>query len=143
MISPSVEYSNTNGYLERKQGGRYEGNIIVDKVDLSPIEGVYFKEDNKQYLWLKRKPLLEYSEKEEKYLQRPREPRWEAYLEKQNNGVVAYVGYFIFLRLKYKIVGIWDIVLGKNKQRLNFYIERCPQNEQIIINKTSARKNEF
>ena len=43
-----------DGYLERMSGGRFEGIIKIDGVDLSPIEGMYFKNANGTHLWLKR-----------------------------------------------------------------------------------------
>lgn len=132
----------SDGFLERRQGGRYEGELRIDGVDISPIEGVYFKERGKNYLWLKRKPLLEYDPDSQTYRQRSREPRWEAYLEKQGNGIAAYKGGFAFLRFKYQIVGIWDVVLGKDRHRLNLYAERLPRNEQTIINNINARNKE-
>lgn len=135
-----MEYSeHTSGYLERKRGGRYEGELRIQGVNISPIEGVYFNEDGKTFLWLKRKPLLEYDPDTQSYKQRPSEPRWEAYLEKQNNGIVAYKGSFAFLRFRYQMTGIWDVVLGKDRQRLNLFVERLPRNEQTIINNINER----
>lgn len=130
----------SNGYLERKHGGRYEGEINVEGVSLSPIEGVYFKENGKQYLWLKRKPLLEYDHETESYKHRDREPRWETYLKKESSSVVAYRGEFVFLHFKYSVVGIWDSSLGKDKNRLNLFVERLPMNQQSIINAIKERK---
>lgn len=128
-----------NGYLERKQGGRYEGILRIDGVDISPIEGVYFQEEEKQYLWLKRKPLLEYDMEAHIYKRRPREPRWEAYLAKGNERHVAYDGTCFFLRFKYRIFGMWDKVLGMERQRLNLFVERLPMSEQTIINGINER----
>ncbi len=132
-----------DGYLERKSGGKYEGEIIVDGVELSPIEGVYFTKGNKQYLWLKRKPLLEYNPKQGKFVKRDRKPKWETYLEKQMSDEIAYRGDFFFLRVAYSIVGIWDGVLGMEKNRLNLIVERKQMREQGIINAINKRnKNE-
>lgn len=131
-----------NGFLERKPGGRYEGKLSVEGIDLSPIEGIYFQEDGKQYLWIKRKKLIEYDYKNQTYEKRQREPRWETYLEKQvKNDAVAYKGIFVLFHFKYSIVGIWDIVLGKDKQRLNLFVERLPMNQQTIINGINERNN--
>ena len=131
-----------DGFLQRTGSGGYEGKLNIDGVDLSPIEGVYFKNGGDTCLWLKRKPLLEYSIKEEKYLQRPREPRWEAYLTKKGDGLIAYKGEFYFLHFRYSIVGTWDNILGKEKQRLNLMVERLPMNKQVIINSIKNRNEE-
>ena len=66
-----------NGYIERRSSGRYEGVLTIEGIDLSPIYGVYFKEGGKSYLWIRRKPLLEYDNKSETYKERQRQPRWE------------------------------------------------------------------
>jgi hypothetical protein len=128
-----------NSYLERKHGGRYEGALEVDGVNLSPIEGTYFKERNRTYLWIKRKPVLEYDDKTKLYRRRDSVPKCEIYMEKQNDGVVAYKGKFFFLRIKYLITGVWDGVLGTSDERLNLYVERLPKNEQTVINAISDR----
>ena len=47
---------------------------------------------------------------------------------------VVYVGEFYFLRWKFKIVGMWDDVDGILKQRLNFFVDRLPREQQTIIN---------
>lgn len=133
----------TNGYLERKVGGKYEGRIAIEGVELSPIEGVYFKEGGKSYLWLKRKAILEYNYETQEYKPRPREPRWEAYLQKQSKEDIAYKGEFVFLHFKYSIVGIWDKI-NKDKNRINFFIERLPLSQQTIINNINERnKREY
>lgn len=118
-----------NGYL-RKHDSRYEGNLTIDGVNISPIEGMYFKQDNKSYLWIKRKPMLVYDENTMSYKTKVREPRWECYLEKQINSSIHYRGTFMFLRFKFSIVGIYDSSL----ERLNLYVDRLPMNEQTIIN---------
>ena len=131
------------GYIERKSGGTREGILAIDGVDLSPIEGMYFKKKDTQedWLWLKRKPLLEYDAKTQKFNQRPKEPRWETYMKKTNNGgKIAYQGRFVFLRFVYEITGIWDVGLGKDKERLNLYIDRLPITEQTFIN---SRANKY
>lgn len=132
-----------NGYLERKVGGRYEGQIKIDGVNLASIEGVYFKENGSTHLWLKRKPILEYDSHTGTYKQKIREPRWEAYLHKENIDGVAYRGEFVFMRFKYSIVGVWDAVFGQSKQRLNFFVERLPNDKQTIINLINQRNREL
>lgn len=130
-----------SGFLERKPGGRYEGELRIDGVDISPIEGVYFKQDDNSYLWLKRKPMLRYNDKTMTYVTTAREPRWEAYLKKQvEHNTVAYKGSFTFLRFAYSIMGVWDIVLGREHNRLNFYVERLPMSEQLILSSINERK---
>ena len=131
----------TNGYIERRKDGRYEGEIDVEGVDLSPIVGTLFKKGDSTYLWLRRKDLLEYDEKTEKYVNRKREPRWEAYLKKQMDGnVIAYMGEFVFMHFKFSIKGVWDSVLGYSNNRMNFYVERMPMSKQTIINNINERK---
>lgn len=134
-----IGYSDNNGFIERKKSGRYEGNIIIDGVDISPIEGVYFMEQNKHYLWLKRKPILDYDTQTMSYRTRERQPKWEVYLQKQTQDNITYIGEFIFLHFKYKIVGFWDDVLGEDKQRLNLCVERLPMSQQTIINGINQR----
>lgn len=130
-----------NGYIERKAGGIYDGTLRVDGIDLSPVEATFFKDKGKNYVWLKRKPIMEYDFDTQSYRTRQREPRWEAYLEKQLDGsVMAYKGEFIFLRFKYSIVGVWDAVLGKDKSRLNLYVERLPMSQQTILQGINERK---
>jgi len=133
--------SYTNGHLERKADGRYEGNLSVEKVNLSPIEGQYFKKEGRTYLWLKRKPLLEYDEKSMEYKKRERTPKWECYLEKCMDGdTVAFKGQFTFLHWKFAISGVWDSILGRERQhRLNLYVERLPMSQQTIINSINER----
>ena len=131
----------TNGHIERLASGRYEGTLTIEGIDLSPIYGVFFKEDGKSYLWLRRKPLLEYDYKTEKYKERQREPRWEIYLQKQvDENVVAYKGTCVFFHFKYSIIGIWDKILGKENQRLNLFAERLPASQQTIINGINERR---
>lgn len=132
-----------NGYLERKSGGKYEGEISIEGISLSPIVGVMFKQDGKNYLWLRRKDMLVYNSEEQRYIKKKREPRWEAYLEKQmKDDVVAYNGEFPFLRFRFSIVGVWDNVLGRDKNRINFFVERLPMERQDIIHGIN-KKNEI
>lgn len=133
----------SDGYIERKSEGRYEGTLRIEgKINLSPIEAVYFKKDGEQYLWLKRKPMLEYDGREQKYKSRERNPKWECYLKKQVvDDTVAYRGEFVFMHFKFSITGVWDDVLGLDrKRRLNLFVERCPMSQQTIINGIKERK---
>lgn len=138
MTGNNGEY--INGYLERSAGGNYEGRISVEGIDLSPITGVMFKQDNKSYLWLRRKDILEYDYDQQRYISRKREPRWEAYLEKQMDGnVVAFKGEFLLMRFRFSITGVWDGVFGKDKSRINFFVDRVPMDRQDIIQGLSKR----
>lgn len=128
-----------DGFLERKHNGAYKGIIVIDGVKMDGLEGVYFEDGGKTHLWIKRTPVLEYNPTTQTYIQRPREPRWEAYLTKQSDGVAAYKGEFSFLHFRYSIVGVWDSNLGIEKQRLNFYVERLPSSKQTIINKINQK----
>lgn len=130
-----------NGYIERKAGGEYLGEVKIEGIDLSPIIAQYFKQDGENYLWIRRKPLLEYDADTQKYTKREREPQFEAYLKKQlEDKTFAYVGEFIFMRFRFKVVGIWDTILGLDKKRLNLFIDRLPMSEQTIINGINERK---
>lgn len=131
----------SNGYIERKAGGHYEGTIEIEGVDLSPIDGVYFKEDGSTYLWLKRRSLLEYDDERKKFVKRSRNPRWEVYMKKQKGAnSTAFRGEFFFLHFKYSIIGMWDKVMAKDKHRLNLIVERLPMNEQTLINNIKESK---
>jgi len=129
------DYGYTNGYIQRLQGGKYEGSITIEGIQLPAIVGVYFQKDGKTYLWLKRKKVIEYDYDTQTFTERDSRPRWEAYLEKQMDGnTVAFKGEFTFLRFRFSIVGVWDAILGRDNQRLNLYVERLPMNKQTIIN---------
>jgi hypothetical protein len=106
---------------------------------------VFFVNDNgEKYLWLKRKKILEYDSKTQTYKEREAKPQWEAYLKKQKDGdTIAYKGNFIFMRFKYSIIGVWDRILGMDRQRLNLYVERLPMNEQTIINSVNETKKKY
>lgn len=136
------DFSYINGQIERKQEGRYEGAVRIEGIDLTPVEATFFKDDNgDSYLWLKRKPIMEYDFESQTYTTRQRKPSFEAYLKKQiNDSVVAYKGEFMFMRFKFSIVGIWDVVLGKENQRLNLFVERLPLSQQTILNDINQRK---
>lgn len=130
-----------NGYVERRNGGKYEGSVSVQGIDLSPIEATYFKDEDDSYLWLKRKPVMEYDFESQSYKTRQRKPSFEAYLKKQTeNDVVAYKGEFMFMRFRFSIVGVWDSVMGKDAQRLNLFVERLPMSQQTILNDINKQK---
>ena len=132
-----------NGYIERKQGGRYEGKLSIDGILLPSITATYFKDDGENYLWLRRKKVLEYDFESQAYSEREARPQFEAYLKKQlDNGTVAYKGEFAFMRFKYSITGVWDKVLGNDKQRLNLFVERLPLTQQTIINSINESKKQ-
>lgn len=138
------EYGYINGYVERKERGAYLGSLNIEGIALSPIQGVYFTDEGNNYLWLKRKRVLEYDAESQTYKEREASPKWEAYLKKEIDGsVVAYKGEFNFLRFRFSIVGVWDRVLGTDKkQRLNLFVERLPMGKQTIINGINERKRE-
>ena len=130
-----------NGYVQRTSGGTYDGKISIDGISLPAISAVYFKKDGENYLWLKRKKVLDYDEKSMTYREREARPQWEAYLKKQlSEDTVAYRGEFFFMHFKYSIVGAWDSVLGMDKQRLNLFVERLPMSQQTIINNINDLK---
>lgn len=132
-----------NGYVERKQGGRYEGKLSIDGILLPSITATYFKDDGENYLWIRRKKVLEYDFETQTYKEREARPQFEAYLKKQLDGdTVAYKGEFFFMRFKYSITGVWDKVLGNDKQRLNLFVERLPLTQQTIINSINESKKQ-
>lgn len=130
-----------NGFIERKNEGRYEGRITIDGVSMPSISAVFFKEEGESYLWLKRKKILDYDFESQTYREREAKPQWEVYMKKQlEDNVVAYKGEFFFLHFKYSIVGVWDKVLGIDKKRLNLFIERLPLSQQTVINAINEQK---
>ena len=135
------DYGYINGYIERRNGGRYEGCVSIQGIDLSPIEATFFCEDGEDYVWMKRKPVMEYDFESQSYRTRQRRPVFEAYLKKQmEESVVAYKGEFMFMRFKFSIVGVWDSVLGKDSQRMNLFVERLPMSQQTVLGKINERK---
>lgn len=126
-----------DGYIERCHG-TYEGILSVEGINLSPITGTYFKENGGQWLWIKRKEILQYDISEKKYKKKKPAPFFECYMKKQLGGEIAYKGYFYFSHLKFAITGIYDKYL-KDVDRLNLYIERVPMSEQNIINNINQR----
>lgn len=139
-----IDYGNDyiNGYVQRQAGGKYQGDLTIDGVALDGgIEATYFVQEHKNYLWIKRKPIMQYDFDQQQYITRKRKPTFECYLEKQVDGdVVAYKGTFTFLRFRYSVVGVWDKILGKDLQRLNLYVERLPMKDQTILNGINERK---
>lgn len=135
-----------NGYLTRKGDGRYEGEIMVEGINLSPIQGMYFKSnDKKMMLWIKRKRILEYDDVNMRYTEREREPRFETYMNEvveYNERRIAFRGEFMFLRLRFTIIGIWDTILGNKKDRLNLYVERMPMEQQTIVKNINRLRKE-
>lgn len=135
-----------NGYLARKGEGRYEGEIMVEGISLSPIQGMYFKSnEGKMMLWIKRKRILEYDDINMRYTEREREPRFETYMNEvveYNERRIAFRGEFMFLRLRFTIIGIWDTILGNKKDRLNLYVERMPMEQQTIVNNINKLRKE-
>lgn len=122
-----------NGYIQRKADG-YVGELTIDGVDISPIVAVFFRDDyGKRWLWLKRKKITEYDFENEVFYKREPSPAWEVYMEKlTSKEKIAYRGEFIFFKFKYRITAIWDDVF-KDKERLNFFVDRLPYQEQSII----------
>lgn len=135
-----------NGYVERKKDGTYGGSLTIEGINLQGgITAVYFKDEDENYLWIRRKKVLEYDFESQVYRERDAKPQFEAYLKKQlENNAVAYKGEFAFMRFKYSITGVWDKVLGNDKHRLNLFVERLPLSQQTIINSIneSRKKND-
>lgn len=135
-----------NGYVERRKDGTYGGSLTIEGINLQGgITATYFKDDGESYLWLRRKKVLEYDFESQAYHEREARPPFEAYLKKQlNDGTVAYKGEFAFMRFKYSITGVWDKILGNDKNRLNLFVERLPLSQQTIINSIneSRKKND-
>lgn len=130
-----------NGYIQRSQGGAYDGKITIEGILLPAISAVFFKNNGENYLWLKRKKVLDYDYESQTYKEREARPQWQAYLKKQiDNNVVAYKGEFFFMHFRYSILGVWDKVLGNEKQRLNLFVERVPMSQQTIINSINEQK---
>lgn len=130
-----------NGYIQRSQGGSYDGKITIEGILLPAISAVFFKDNGENYLWLKRKNVLDYDHESQTYKEREAKPKWEAYLKKQLDGdTVAYKGEFFFMHFRYSISGVWDKVLGNEKQRLNLFVERLPMSQQTIINSINEQK---
>lgn len=134
------ENTYANGYLERKTNGGYEGEISIEGVDLSPIVGIFFKEKGKQYLWLKRKKIVDYDHKQGIFVSRSPSPYWETYLGTNSNQMSRYKGEFFFFHVKFNIYGIWDGI-DKKRNRMNFFIDRVPMSEQTIINNINKKNN--
>lgn len=132
----------SNGYIERKSGGAYEGEITVDGVFLGDISGVYFKECGKTYLWLRRKKKLEYIMESQQFIAKEQTPRWEVYMSRIEGKPYVFHGKFMFLRFKYAIYGVWDRNGDSRKERLNLFVDRLDMKEQDIILKINRNNNE-
>jgi hypothetical protein len=130
-----------NGYIQRSQGGSYDGKITIEGILLPAISAVFFKDNGENYLWLKRKNVLDYDNESQTYKEREAKPQWEVYMKKQlEDNVDAYKGEFFFFHFKYSIVGVWDKVFGIDKKRLNLFIERLPLSQQTVINAINEQK---
>lgn len=131
-----------NGFVERNRDGQYLGRMKIEGISLGTIEAVYFKKDEENYLWLRRRRVLEYDDETKTYKEREPKPKWEAYLKKQMDGdTVAYRGTFFFMRFRFSIEGVWDKILGTDaRKRLNLFVERLPMNQQTVINTINERK---
>lgn len=133
-----------NGFVERTEGNLYLGRIDIDGVSLDDIECSLFSENGKNYIWLRRRPMLVYDAEMMVFKKRERRPTWEVYLEKHHDsGVTLYKGEFAFLRFRYSIVGVWDRIIGDNNKRLNLFVERLPMSQQTIINGINERKRQI
>lgn len=134
---------NLSGYIQKTRKGTLEGELTVYGVDISPIHATMFEQDGSNYLWLRRKDIMEYDFELQSFKTRKAKPKWEVYMKKQvKDGTVRYEGEFVFLRFRYSITGMWDRVLGMEKSRLNLFIDRLPQEKQDIINKVNKRINQ-
>lgn len=131
-----------NGYIERNGYGNYAGSLTIEGINLSPIEGQYFKKDGETFLFIKRKPIMEYDADKGEYTTRERRPSVQIYLKKQvgGDGAVAYKGDFMFMRFKFNVDGVWDSILGKERNRLNLFVERAPRQEQTLLQSIIERK---
>lgn len=130
-----------NGFVERRRHG-YAGRITIEGVNLGEITATYFKEGDDTYLWLKRMKVLEYDDVTQSYIEREARPQWECYLKKQiDDNTVAFKGEFTFMRFRFSIAGVWDSILGRDRQqRLNLFVERMERQKQEIINNINERK---
>lgn len=128
----------TNGYLARKDKSYYLGELSIDRIDISPIEATFFEREDETYLWMKRRPILEYDG--QSYKQRLRRPHWECYLKKKKDARDTFEGAFIFMRFKYTIIAQWDATYDDKFKRMNIYVERLPMEEQTIINNIRQRQ---
>ena len=131
-----------NGHIERVAQGGYSGQLTVEGIDLSPIEAQFFKKDGDIFCFIKRKPIMQYNHETQSYSTRERKPALQIYMKKQINpdGVVAFAGDFMFMRFKFKIEGVWDKILGKEKHRLNLFVERLPLSEQTLLRSINEKK---
>ena len=131
-----------NGHIERDSFGNYSGMIAIEGINLPNIEGQYFRQDGDTYLYIKRKPIMEYDYDQERYKTREPKPQVHIYMKKVvgGDGVVAYRGNFMFMRFKFNIEGVWDNILGKERCRLNLFVERAPMQDQTLLQSIIERK---
>ncbi len=129
------------GYIELSKG-EYVGELTVEGVNISPIVGLFFKDNGVQWLWIKRKRQLEYDIESGEYRTKKPRPTFDAYLKKQPNNNVAYKGEFVFFKFKYRIFALWAAENGQKKGRLNLFVERLEMKEQNIIKLINKRNNE-
>lgn len=132
------KYGYANGYLERKAGGLYHGDMVIEGVDVSPIVGTFFKDEGENYLWLRRQSIFEYNLDTGEYVSKTPRPMWQVYLKEQKDKQIAYRGSFIFFHFKFNIVGIWDNLHKYDK--LVFFVERAAREEQSIINEINKKR---
>jgi len=132
----------TNGILIRRKDSYYQGTLRIDGVDISPVEATFYKDGDDTRLWIKRRPLLEYDNKEHCYKQRLRRPHWEAYLRRVKGVRDAFEGTFMFLRFKYTITAHFDVTYQDKFSHVNLFVERAPIEEQTIINGIYERNKE-
>lgn len=127
------------GYIERTKG-EYVGELSIDGVNISPIVGFFFKDEKTRWLWVKRKKILEYDMETSTFITKNPTPMFEAYLQKQTNGNIAYKGEFVFFKFKYSIVAFFDD--AKTQDKLIFAVERMPIQQQNILNRIKEIKDE-
>lgn len=127
------------GYIEHFKG-EYVGNLKIDGVDISPIVAYFFTKNHVKWMWIKRKPILEYDIDTCVFTKKNPTPKLEVYMKKQQQGNVAYKGEFVFFKFKYNIFAI----LNKNngKEKFDLYVERQPQENQNILNSINKAYNE-
>lgn len=122
-----------NGFIEQK-GDSFSGKVTIDGITLSPIIATYFKKGGDTYIWLRREDVMEYDFDSQRFFKRKAEPQWECYLKKEPDGnTISFRGDFVFMKFRYSVCGIWDRILGTEKNRLNLFIERKPMSEQTLL----------
>ena len=140
MMNEYDQHRATSGYIEMIDG-KYQGKLEIEGIDISPVIGLFFQQDGENWLWIKRKDVMEYDICSGEYIKRKARPYWECYLKKQDKGIVAYRGYFIFSHFKYELSGVFDKFM-RDVDRLNLFVDRLPRDEQNIINNINKRNKE-